>query len=171
MNNNTLLFSDSTERGNLSQLPILLAGPILRRVEPNQVCIWIASSKAVSIGAEVFRLADLNKINTTQCEDNVRIKPIGLGTTESIRLGEQLYIGLVIVCPIQPDIVNNSSNAVKISFPTDELLAYDIEVTYYVSNSSHQKESKRLKDFGLLSGKNTIAYKVHIFPVITNPSS
>jgi hypothetical protein len=163
MNNNTLLFSDSTERGNLSQLPILLAGPILRRVEPNQVCIWIASSKAVSIGAEVFRLADLNKFNTTQCEDNVRIKPIGLGTTESIRLGEQLYIGLVIVCPIQPDIVNNSSNTVKISFPTDELLAYDIEVTYYVSNSSHQKESKRLKDFGLFSGKNTIAYKVHAY--------
>ena len=40
-------------------LPILLAGPILRRAEPAEICIWIACSKPVSIKAEIFRLNDL----------------------------------------------------------------------------------------------------------------
>ena len=44
------------KRGTSSKLPTLLAGPILRRVEPSQVCIWIACSKDVSIRAEIFRV-------------------------------------------------------------------------------------------------------------------
>jgi hypothetical protein len=82
-----------------------------------------------------------------------------LGSAQSIRLREELYIGLVIVRPIQPDKESNrSSNDIKIRFPTAELLAYDIEVTYCI-NSSQQKKKEQLKDFGLLSGKNRIVYK------------
>jgi hypothetical protein len=42
--------------------PTLLAGPILRRAEPERVCIWIASSKPVSMRAEIFRVDDLKKL-------------------------------------------------------------------------------------------------------------
>jgi hypothetical protein len=169
---NILLSSDTKEKKDSYQLPTLLAGPILRRAEQNQVCIWIACSKAVDIRAEIFLLSDLEKMNTDgnsfyiggRNDDQTKgIKPIGLGSTQSIRLGEQLHIGLVIVRPIQLDIEGNRSssnieNNVKVSFPTDDLLAYDIEVTYYI-DSSRQKKRERLKDFGLLSGKNTIVYK------------
>jgi hypothetical protein len=165
MVNNTPQSSDTEERKGSSQLPTLLAGPILRRVEQNQVCIWIACSKAVDIRAEVFLLSDLEKktnSNSIQSDNNdqtISIKPIGLGSAQSIRLGEDLYIGLVIVHPIQPEKESNRSlNDIKIRFPTDELLAYDIEVTYCI-NSNQQKKKERLKDFGLLSGKNAIVYK------------
>jgi hypothetical protein len=172
MVDNILLSSDSKEKKDSYQLPTLLAGPILRRVEQNQVCIWIACSKAVDIRAEVFLLSDLEKKNTNGSSSYIEgrnddqtkgIKPIGLGSAQSIRLGEQLHIGLVIVRPIQLDIEgdrssSNIENNVKASFPTDDLLAYDIEVTYCI-DSSQQKKRERLKDFSLLSGKNTIVYK------------
>jgi hypothetical protein len=165
MVNNTLQTSDTQESKASSNLPTLLAGPILRRVEQNQVCIWIACSKAVDIRAEVFLLSDIEKktntssINSENNDQTKSVSPIGLGSAQSIRLGEKLYIGLVIVHPIQPDKESNrSSNDIKIRFPTDELLAYDIEVTYCI-NSNQQKKKERLKDFGLLSGKNTIVYK------------
>jgi hypothetical protein len=55
------------------------------------MCIWIACSKAVSIMAEIFLLADLEKANTPKNENNNQtrnVRPIGLGTAEPIRLGE-----------------------------------------------------------------------------------
>jgi hypothetical protein len=45
-----------TELGRLSQLSILLAGPLLRRVDTSQVCIWIACSRPVTVRAEASEL-------------------------------------------------------------------------------------------------------------------
>ena len=41
------------------------------------------------------------------------------------------------------------------TFPTDEILAYDVEL--FLSNES-KEQGLRLKDLGLLSGENTILY-------------
>jgi len=147
-------------RNSISQLSTLLAGPILRRVDSSQVCIWIACSKPVTIRAEVFRTSDFGSTKSTKDTSNGRhIRPIGVGTAESIKLGEQLHIGLVIVYPSRVDTSEELSQDVKPTFPTDELLAYDLEVTYDLNNLRDNKESKRLKDFGLLSGINTIVYE------------
>ena len=35
-------------------LPLVLAGPILRRVEPTQASVWIALSKSARIGLQVW---------------------------------------------------------------------------------------------------------------------
>jgi hypothetical protein len=145
-------------KNSISQLSTL-SGPILRRVDSSQVCIWIACSRPVTIRAEVFRTADFGSIKSTKDTSNGgHISPIGIGTAETIRLGEQLHIGLVIVYPSRVDRSDELSQDVKPTFPTDELLAYDLEVTYDLNNLSDIKESKRLKDFGLLSGTNTIVY-------------
>ena len=147
-------------RNSISQLSTLLAGPILRRVDTNQVCIWIACGKPVTIRAEVFRASDFGSTKSTKDTSNGRhIGPIGVGTAESIKLGEQLHIGLVIVYPSRVDTSEELPQDVKPTFPTDELLAYDLEVTYDLNNLRNIKESKRLKDFGLLSGINTIVYE------------
>ena len=157
-----MLSSYTVESETLSKLPLLLAGPILRRVEPSQVCIWIACSKAVSIQAEIFRVEpdslEKRKIEYSYSSKDNQSKntnPIGLGSTKSIRLGENLYVGLVVARPLQ-----STSETKTSSFPTDELLAYDIEITYYIDPhpNHHQKKSERLKDFGLLSGENSIVY-------------
>jgi hypothetical protein len=137
--------------------PTLLAGPMLRRAEPEQVCIWLASSKPVSIRAEIFRVDDLKKTRDTH-ESKTKVKAIGLGSAESLRLGECLYVGLVIARPIQveEDVVDNDSHTSKVGFPTDDLLAYDIELSY---NDNYVKKSETLKDLGLLSGNNSIIYE------------
>jgi hypothetical protein len=54
-NNYIMLSRCTTESETLSTLPLLLTGPVLRRIEPKQVCIWVARSKALSIQAEIFR--------------------------------------------------------------------------------------------------------------------
>ena len=154
--------SHRIESETSSELPLLLAGPILRRVEPSQVCVWIACSKSVSIQAEVFRLksSPLEKTKFESSDNNKENQsdyknPIGIGCTKSIRLGENLYVGLVIARPIQSTSEPNTNN-----FPTDELLAYDIEITYNIDSNTngYQKKCERLKDLDLLSGKNSIVY-------------
>jgi hypothetical protein len=154
--------SHTIESEPLSELPLLLAGPILRRVEPSQVCIWIACSKAVSIQAEIFRVkpspSEKTKIESSDSNNenqSENTNPIGFGSTKSIRLGENLYVGLVVARPLQ-----SNSDANTNRFPTDELMAYDIEITYYIDSHTnrYQKKCERLKDLGLLSGGNSIVY-------------
>lgn len=113
-------------------LPLILLGPILRRAEEKQVCIWLACSKPVAIKTEILRFGDL-RAN--------QVKPIGFGIAKSLPLGQRLHVALVNARPFAKH------------FPTDELLAYDIEVT-----DSDSGKAMSLKDLGLLSGKNSIVY-------------
>ena len=150
-----------TELRRLSQLSILLAGPILRRVDTNQVCIWIACSRPVTLRAKVFRVADIcNTESTKDTLDGKDSNIIGDGTTESIKLGEHLHIGLVIARPIVTGMDSEAFQGTKSPFPTDELLAYDLEIAYDLDDL-RRKESKCLKELGLLDGKNTIVYGNH----------
>ncbi|HEY6669150.1 MAG TPA: hypothetical protein VI033_08360, partial [Candidatus Nitrosopolaris sp.] len=50
---------------------------------------------------------------------------------------------------------NNSTNMDFSSFPTHELLAYDIELSYYEGNI---KKCQRLQDLGLLTGDKAVIY-------------
>jgi hypothetical protein len=155
---------DSIRRNELSLLlPTLLAGPILRRVDPKQICIWITSSRPIVLRAEIFRAADL--MNTIKYTNrNKQVHPIGVGSVKSIRLGERLYISLVIARPIPRHEGSNCSADIKkdFFFPTDELLAYDIELCYNDLNDQGEniKKSERLQDLGLLNGENSIIYEL-----------
>jgi hypothetical protein len=143
----------------------LLAGPILRRAEPKQVCIWIACSRPAVIRAEIFRAADLKytKYIMSENKENKKVaEPIGSGSSNLLRFGEHLYIGLVIAKPISshqtvPNTNKNKSTYTNVNthFPSNELLAYDIEFSYLQDNA---KKSETLKDFGLLDGCDAIIY-------------
>ncbi len=152
------------------QLPILLAGPILRRSEPEQVCIWLACSRPTDIKVMIFRDADL-KLNKKQnlkknvessVEKDEQTKPIGLGTTSALQFGDSLFVALVIAKPIEKDDRNSySASTGKFTFPTDILLAYDIELSFVnkKDDGKYTKSSVRLNDLGLLSGKSSIVYE------------
>ncbi len=112
-------------------LPLVLLGPILRRAEEKQVCIWLACSRPVRAEVDIFRFTDLTAKS---------IPAVGAGATKSIRLGDNLHIVLAIARPSS-------------LFPTDELLAYDIKITELESGKSWN-----LGDLGLTSGQNSIAY-------------
>jgi 4-hydroxybenzoate polyprenyltransferase len=97
-------------------------GPILRRAEEKQVCIWVACNLPVSIKAEVYRFSELE----TARKNGSQPVAIGFGVTKSIRLGDHLHIALVIARPAA--IEQNQDSAVDVGFPTDILLAYDLEI-------------------------------------------
>lgn len=80
---------------------LVLAGPILRRVEPERVHIWVATSRSTDVTARIFDITDGRA-------------EIGGGTAESIELGPHLYIHLLTAIPTGS------------AFPSDRLLGYDL---------------------------------------------
>ena len=128
-------------------IPLVLLGPILRRAEPERVCIWIATSKPAIVKAHIYRLVDLKNNNSSNIA-------IGIGTTKTLRLGQMLHVALVIALPINTNKIER--------FPADEILAYDIEI--FVDSASR---GTRLNDLGLLSGESSIAYNQTSIPLPT----
>ncbi len=102
----------------------MLAGPILRRTTTKQVCVWLATSAPCDVHAEITH---------TTNEATV----VGAGEGQTVALGPQLFVHLVIATPDQGD------------FPTDTLLSYD--VTFELDGSK-----KTLDDLGLLEGDNRV---------------
>ena len=96
-------------------LPLVLAGPILRRAEPERVCIWMATSEETVVRGEVFINSEGN--------DSEGRSPIGSsepdsgGGEMSVRLGAHLFVHLLEVNPLGDS-----------EFPRDTLLFYDVKV-------------------------------------------
>ena len=152
-----------------SAVPLVLAGPIIRRVDKTQVCIWIATSKAVASKVEIFNIygskskfafsKELNEQANAELVPPLspsNMKIIGSGKSTSLKLGDNLYVSLIVARPFSLNEKNEDNNTKMLStFPTEEILAYDIEL--FLTNESKDK-GLRLKDLGLLSGENTILY-------------
>jgi len=152
-------------------IPLLLAGPILRRVEKSKVCVWIATSKKVQARLRIFRLCGLvngGQVNSSEIipPDSVDIIPesspnlqlVGEGNNSPLQLGDKLFINLIIAKPLHrthdKEVLIKDSKS--LGFPTNELLAYDLEL---ISDSETGiRETISLKDLGLLSGENSIIY-------------
>jgi hypothetical protein len=112
----------------------LLAGPVLRRAEPQRICIWIVTDAPVHSRAQVLQLPEPyapgdSLVVLGQSGD----EPAGMTT---VRLGERLYVTLLQAFP-QGD-----------AFPQDRLLAYDLML-----------DGRSLADLGLLSGPGSLAYE------------
>jgi hypothetical protein len=97
----------STEGGSL-ELPVLLAGPILRRTERRRVCVWVATSRPVEVTVSIHRLH-----HGGAPDDNA----LARAPSEAVAVGPSLFAHLAVVEPAGED-----------GFPTDELLAYDVAI-------------------------------------------
>jgi hypothetical protein len=89
------------------QLPILLAGPIIRRVESGKVHLWMATSVPVKVEASIVQISSRTEV--------------GHSVANSFKLGERLHVAIIPV-----DGVRGPSSAL---FPTGELLGYNFTVT------------------------------------------
>lgn len=93
------------------QIPAILSGPIIRRVEPANIYLWVATSEAFQIDAVLYQV--INKST-----DTPTYEPVGIHTeTNTIHAGENMYIHLIKVNPESG------------SFPTDSLLGYNLLFT------------------------------------------
>lgn len=112
------------------QLPDVLAGPILRRTEPNRVCVWLATSRPGPVTVEVVRLDE---------ERDGGAVVLGAAEATEVRLGERLWVHLAEVPPRED------------AFPGDVLLGYDVVLP-------GADGGRRLADLGLLDGPDGLAY-------------
>ncbi|HEY6528690.1 MAG TPA: hypothetical protein VIZ65_08340 [Cellvibrionaceae bacterium] len=78
-----------------SLLPVVLAGPIVRRAEKNAIWIWICTSKSVNL--EIFTFD-----NTV-----VGAKPTGRGSSTTIVVGENCYVHLIKILPFELTFLNH----------------------------------------------------------------
>ena len=111
----------------------LLAGPIIRRADEKRIFFWTASNARVEAQAEIYLVPEAYRPGD-------KLQPIEIDYSERagtrmIQLGEQLFVTLI------------AAQAKTGSFPTEQLLAYDLSLS---GNS--------LADLGLLSGPGRIAY-------------
>ncbi|RKQ30518.1 hypothetical protein [Oceanobacillus halophilus] len=123
------------------RIPFLLAGPIIRRTEPTQVTIWLATSKDVHIEAVLYTI-DAKK------EKNNKYHLFHTKTfNKTIRAGKRMYIHLIKISPE------------KSNFPTDHLLGYNLLFT-------NGNDIFDLGDLDLLSKSNpdSIVYDEWKFP-------
>jgi hypothetical protein len=152
-------------------IPLLLAGPIIRRVEKSKVCIWISTSKNVQAKIKIFRicrLEDEGRVNSSEntvsnnndtlLESTSNLQLVGEGINSPLQLGDNLFINLIVAKPLpqtnDQEVLENGNKS--LGFPTNELLAYDLEL---ISDPEKRiKKTITLKDLGLLSGEYSIIY-------------
>src|SRR5437016_3185682 len=75
----TMSWTPLAER--FTALPLILSGPLLRRVEPESVTIWLALKEPCLVTLRVYARNDAGGL-VLQCE----------GTRRTIRLGNNLHI-------------------------------------------------------------------------------
>jgi hypothetical protein len=102
------------------------------------------------VKAEIFRAKDL-KLTDSKGGGSSKASPIGSGSAKSLKLGQHLHVVLVTA---YPNGLSTGKATDRIGlFPTEELLAYDLEII-----DDDRKKGIRLGDLGLLSGKHSIIY-------------
>jgi hypothetical protein len=143
-------------------LPLILSGPILRRVEPNLVAVQVALSQACTVKLSLWE----NQIKTTDATDtNLWFRTPDPGA-KSIRIGDQLH--MCVVTARLPE--------AKKLIP-ERLYSYDVEITV-----TGQTAKQNLKSLGLLAndpanadpdGANTkrlaLGYEVDLLPCVVLP--
>ncbi|MGI8519953.1 MAG: hypothetical protein ACR2MC_05010, partial [Actinomycetota bacterium] len=97
----------TNEEGKAIDLQTLLAGPVLRRVQADRVCIWAATSRPVEVVGRIYRI-DPGSGSATE--------EVASATADRRRLGDKLFVHLVEASAPQGDL------------PVDELLGYDLEL-------------------------------------------
>jgi hypothetical protein len=115
----------------VADLPLVLAGPILRRVEPNLVAVWLATSQAGTAKLALWE----NQIEFSDADEATLFFRGPVSGTKTIRVGEKLHI--VVVTARLP-----SGNTLV----PERLYSYDVEITV-----DGQTASQNLKTLGLLS--------------------
>ncbi|PLT35093.1 hypothetical protein [Bacillus sp. V5-8f] len=107
------------------KLPVILAGPFLRRTENDHVNIWIACCEMFDITAELFLInEEVGEYTYTPVQSHTSVR--------SVSLGDKLIANIVTLSP-EGD-----------SFPLDRLLGYNLRFT-------KNRASFDLRSLGLLS--------------------
>lgn len=122
---------------NLSELPLVLAGPIVRRTTPEAITVWVALQQACTVKLRIY--------DTMQQGAQVG-ECLLEGTRSTVALGEFLHVVAVTARSTETSLANDQLYAYDLQFTTPERV-YEFEAaltsdrfpTVTVSYFAHQK--------------------------------
>ncbi len=138
-------------------LPLLLAGPILRRVEPGLVSVWLALSEPADVRLQVW-------------EGLVRVQTSMPGTfavsldTRLLRVGAKLHVGEVTL-----ELPATAGKA----FQPDTVYSYDVEIHRQGSGAVENLDTLRMLQEGVFDGfaRIPLGFEEKGLPSFAPPSS
>ncbi len=98
-------------------LPFLIAGPMIRRAEAHKVCVWLATSDDSPL---TIKLIEFNDYSVDE---------------QCLQLGLNLYVRIYTITSDKED------------FPTDTLIAYDLETLQHISLADYCYEGINYPEF------------------------
>lgn len=136
------------------KLPLLLSGPILRRVEPSRVIVWLATSQPVQLKGHLYKIekedhasTDVSSFPPTSYNGYSYHKFTCQTNMTSAQLGEKLYIYLF------------EFSSLASPFPLNTFIGYNL---FFL----HEGRTIDLKALGLLNSKRStsICYPPFVLP-------
>ncbi len=123
---------------DFSHLPKVLAGPILRRVDPDRVCVWIALKSAAVITGQVYARPNSKRMPGTAIASSA--------PTKTISLGKNLHIALIEISTIARQMRGDAGvkkyNFATDNFPVDAFLCYNL---FFQQPDNLQAEARDLR--------------------------
>ncbi len=143
----------------LKDLPLLLAGPILRRTEATSVTVWVALKQPCRVDLQIFETQQAGE-RLGQC--------VFRGERDSIALGEYLHVAAITAHPVKSEQV---ANAV---LESDRLYAYDLHFTaqnftYSLSAALNRPSNLSHPESKAAADTESISYFAHQKPTFALP--
>ena len=139
------------------ELPLLLAGPILRRVEATLVSVWVALSRAARVRMSVWD----SRVLTGTPDPLIASPAPGVRT---VRVGQKLHIALVTL-PVP-------ANSLQTLRP-GHVYSYDLEIAPDGDSARHTFASLHLLESGVFDGRAhlPLGYEPGFLPSFALPPS
>ena len=115
-------------------LPLIIAGPILRRVEPGAVSVWMAFTEEVAMGLDLY---DGKEISADDLDTVPRLD-VETSTAKTFQFGRRLWIGVVTAKPTLP-LTHGKIYSYNIEFasPTDTATSGDFKTEGFLKSGKH----------------------------------
>src|SRR4028118_250746 len=96
----------------MANWPLVLAGPILRKVTPTQVSVWVALSEPRTVHLSVYAEA----VDTTGTNGVYTGTPVGQGSRPTLQFGVKCHIALVTAEISNPHLLPIGINSYNVGF-------------------------------------------------------
>ena len=137
-------------------LPLLLAGPVLRRVESDLVCVWIATSQRCDVSLLLFEGTDVAA--SSSLNDDLRA-PWVSALQQTLQYGRHFHVLTVTL-----DLRSPGGNASRSAGPLKSNHGYSYDLRLHPQ--SDPTNPLNLRALGLLAGPVPLGYDLGELPVV-----
>lgn len=145
----------------MAELPLILAGPILRRVEPRLVAVWVALSAPRSVLLAVYEGQQQAGTGGGVFTGGA---PLERGAANTLRVGDRLHVGLVVAelkAPARQPLLPGRNYSYNVAFGAFAALPSPGSSEAAVLNPASVSPDADLRSLGLLANR-PVAGRPHL---------